>query len=65
MRFPIDIVFARRDGIIVKTSSRVPPWRLAARLGGYAVIELPPGVVDQSCTQAGDVLVVVEASHAA
>ena len=28
MRFTIDIVFARRDGLVVKTRSRVPPRRL-------------------------------------
>lgn len=40
MRFPIDIVFAARDGTIVKVSRAVPAWRMAAAWRGYAVIEL-------------------------
>lgn len=40
MRFPIDIVFAARDGTIVKVRRAVPPWRMAAAWRGYAVIEL-------------------------
>ena len=40
MRFPIDIVFAARDGEIVKVRRAVPAWRMAAAWRGYAVIEL-------------------------
>ena len=40
MRFPIDIVFAARNGEIVKVRRRVPAWRMAAAWRGYAVIEL-------------------------
>ena len=61
MRFPIDIVFARRDGRVVKTRSRVPPWRLTGTFGGFAVIELPAGVLERSRTRPGDLLEVAEA----
>lgn len=60
MRFAIDIVFARRDGRVVKTRSRVPPRRLAGALRAFAAIELPAGAVDRSYTQPGDFLVVAE-----
>jgi uncharacterized membrane protein (UPF0127 family) len=40
MRFPIDIVFAAKDGTIVKVRRAVPAWRMAAAWRGYAVIEL-------------------------
>jgi uncharacterized protein len=43
MRFPIDIVFVRRDGTVVKVRPSVRPWRLAASLSAYAVVELPAG----------------------
>jgi uncharacterized protein len=40
MRFPIDIVFAARNGEIVKVRRAVPAWRMAAAWRGHAVIEL-------------------------
>lgn len=40
MRFPIDIVFASKNGEIVKVRRAVPAWRMAAAWRGYAVIEL-------------------------
>jgi uncharacterized membrane protein (UPF0127 family) len=61
MRFPIDIVFATRDGRVVKTCADVKPWRIAASLRGSVVIELPAGTVARSSTQAGDSLAIVPA----
>lgn len=43
MRFPIDIVFVSRAGRVLKVRQAVPAWRMAAALGGYAVIELASG----------------------
>lgn len=60
MRFTIDIVFARQDGLVVKTRSRVPPRRLAGALRAFATIELSAGTVDRSGTQPGDFLVMAE-----
>jgi uncharacterized membrane protein (UPF0127 family) len=60
MRFTIDIVFARQDGLVVKTRSRVPPRRLAGALRAFATIELSAGAVERSHTQPGDFLVVAE-----
>jgi uncharacterized protein len=54
MRFPIDIVFAARDGRVVKVRSRVRPWRLAAALGGFATIELPAGAAERGDVRQGD-----------
>jgi hypothetical protein len=59
MKFAIDIVFARRDGQVVKTLSTVKPWRLAGALRGYAVIELPAGTLARCDTRAGDTLALV------
>ena len=43
MRFPIDIVFVRKDGTVSKVRPAVGPWRLAASLSASAVVELPAG----------------------
>jgi uncharacterized membrane protein (UPF0127 family) len=45
MQFPIDVVFARRDGQILKVCSGVKPWRAAGSLGAFAAIELAAGAV--------------------
>ena len=56
MRFPIDIAFVNRDGLIVKTYAAVPPWRIAAALRAHAVIEMPPGTLAKKETGVGDIL---------
>jgi uncharacterized membrane protein (UPF0127 family) len=56
MRFPIDIVFVARDGCVIKVRRRVAPWRVAAALSAFAVIELPAGSLDESAIEVGDVL---------
>jgi uncharacterized protein len=43
MRFPIDVVFVRRDGSVIKVRHAVPAWRLTAAFGAFAVVELPAG----------------------
>lgn len=57
MRFPIDILFVRRDGRVVKMRSGVGPRRIAASLRAFAVIEMAAGSLTQSDTTAGDQLV--------
>lgn len=64
MRFPIDVAFVAKDGRVVKTRLRVGPWRIAAALGAYAVIELAGGALERSGTVAGDQIVVVRDSSA-
>jgi uncharacterized membrane protein (UPF0127 family) len=59
MRFPIDIVFAGRDGRVLKIRPEVAPWRIAGALRGFAVIELPSGSARQADVRAGDLLEVV------
>jgi uncharacterized membrane protein (UPF0127 family) len=58
MRFPIDIVFVRRDGVVVKIRESVAPWRLAAALRGYAVVELAAGALRDRDVRIGDTLTV-------
>lgn len=54
MRFPIDLAFVDKNGQVVKTCAAVKPWRLAAALRAFAVIELPAGSLARSDTAKGD-----------
>jgi uncharacterized membrane protein (UPF0127 family) len=58
MRFAIDLVFARRDGRVVKVRPRVGPWRISGARGAFAVIELPAGAAARAEVRVGDRLVV-------
>ena len=58
MRFPIDVVFAARDGRVLKVRVNVPARRLVGALRGFAVIEMAANEVPASGTSTGDRLVV-------
>ena len=55
MRTAIDVVFADRDGRVLKTATNVKPWRvvMAPRHTRYT-IELPVGALETSTTAPGD-----------
>lgn len=58
MRFPIDLLFVRRDGMVIKRVTHLKPRRIAAALRAFAVLEFAadhPGVAQ---TRVGDVLAV-------
>jgi len=59
MRFPIDVLFVRRDGVVVKVRRNIPPWRAAAALWAYAVIELPAGTLEVDDVRVGDAVTMV------
>jgi uncharacterized membrane protein (UPF0127 family) len=63
MRFPIDIVFAARDGTILKVRRTVPAWRMAAAWRGYAVIELMAAGAEFCHLTVGRRVLVRPASH--
>ncbi|MDD3853299.1 MAG: DUF192 domain-containing protein [Syntrophomonadaceae bacterium] len=49
MRFPIDIVFVNREGLVLKIIENLQPNRIAARVSGaWAVIEMQNGMADAS-----------------
>jgi uncharacterized membrane protein (UPF0127 family) len=60
MRMAIDVVFASRDGLVIKTYSQLRPWRVAFAFRAFAAIELPAGSVTLRRIQRGDRLLVVE-----
>lgn len=53
MRFPIDVVFAARDGRVLK-ARRLSPWRLSVAWRGFAALELPAGTLVRSPLRPGD-----------
>ena len=63
MRFPIDLAFINREGSVLKVCHSFRPWRIAAALRAYGVIELPAGTLAAAETVAGDVLAVVPAEQ--
>jgi hypothetical protein len=58
MRFPIDIVFVRRNGLVLKVQSAVPANRVAASLKAFAVIEIAAGGAARADVRPGDCLAV-------
>ena len=62
MRFPIDMLFVRRDGTVAKARRAVPARRIVGALRGYAVIEMGAGELARSDTKGGDRLEVVRAA---
>lgn len=63
MRFAIDVAFVAKDGRIVKLRDAVPPWRMSAALGAFAVIELAAGTFARRDVKVGDQLSVVNAQE--
>ena len=54
MRFPIDVLFMTKIGMIKKVRPSLGPWRIAMSWNAYAVIELPGGTAGNA--KAGDTL---------
>jgi len=59
MGFPIDVAFVDAAGRIVRLVHSLRPWRLAASVGGCAVIELAAGRLKEYDVSVGDVLSLV------
>jgi uncharacterized membrane protein (UPF0127 family) len=63
MRFSIDVVFLDGDGKVVRTVSRMPPWRMAVCLRARAVVELPAGRLESCSVNVGDALYLMPAKE--
>ena len=61
MRFPIDVLFVRRDGVVAKVCGSMKPWRIAIAFGALAVIELRAGAA--AGIERGDVLTIDPAAR--
>ena len=64
MKFPIDVIFAARDGRVLKTREAIPPRRMSASLGAFAVIEMAAGGIARAGVRVGDRLVVTTTTSA-
>jgi uncharacterized protein len=58
MRFPIDVVYADRDGRVLKLVHAIRPWRMSACRGAKVALELPVGAIDRAGVEVGDHLVI-------
>ena len=54
MRFPIDVIFVRRDGLVLKTRAAIPAWKMAFGWAAYATVEVPSGAVALNSVKPGD-----------
>jgi uncharacterized membrane protein (UPF0127 family) len=61
MGFPIDVAFVDAGGRIIRLVHNMQPWRLAASLGGCAVVELAAGRLREYDVNVGDRLSLVGA----
>ena len=58
MRFPIDVLFADREGVVVGLREAMPPNRpYAGARRAYWTIELPAGTIRRTGSRHGDRLV--------
>jgi uncharacterized membrane protein (UPF0127 family) len=58
MRFPIDVIFAGRDGRIVKVRRAMPVSRVSGAIGAFAVIEMAAGTIERAGVRIGDRLLI-------
>jgi uncharacterized membrane protein (UPF0127 family) len=68
MRFPIDAVFLDADLRVIGVAPDLAPWRIAARRGARAVLELAAGEAARRRLEAGASLVLADGpgvAHAA
>ena len=64
MRFPIDVVYLAADGTVVKTCTRLIPFRFSAgSRRADSVLELPAGFLDRREMVVGDKLVMAPADQ--
>lgn len=63
MRFTIDVVFASRDGHVVKLRRNLTPWRIGIGLGAFATVELAAGSIDRCEIRQGDRLRIISDVH--
>lgn len=59
MRYAIDVLFLRRDGVVLRCERALPPARFVPWVrGAHSVIELPAGAIDATGTAVGDRLAI-------
>lgn len=56
MQFAIDVIFATRDGRVIKVRRNIGPGRVSGALGAFATIELAAGALEGTDVTPGRVL---------
>lgn len=58
MRFPIDVAYLNRDGIVVAVRHNMQPWRIwiVTERDAVMALELPAGRIAETETEIGDLL---------
>jgi uncharacterized membrane protein (UPF0127 family) len=65
MRFAIDLIYAARDGRVVKIRAAVPRSRVSFALGAFAVIEMAAGSAEKAGLRTGDKIVLTSTHEGA
>lgn len=63
MRFPIDVAFVDRDGLVTRIVCDLAPWRLAIEPRAHAVVECAGGSLRRRDVQLGDRLYLAAAGE--
>jgi uncharacterized protein len=59
MKYPIDVAYLDSDKRVIKLCHQVSPFRFTAlKLKSHSVVELPSGVLEQTQTSVGDILLI-------
>jgi hypothetical protein len=58
MRFPIDVAFVDRQGLVIRFAREIAPWKIAIALRAHAAIEFPAGALRAHDIKLGDRLFV-------
>jgi uncharacterized membrane protein (UPF0127 family) len=56
MRFPIDVIFVKRNGTVARVVRELAPWRVGISPRAFAVVEVASGTAARTDTRPGDVL---------
>ncbi len=56
MQFDIDVIYAARDGRVVKLRERLKPSRVSGSVAAFATIEMAAGSIGRSGLKIGDQL---------
>lgn len=58
MRYPLDVLFVDKDGLVVFMYAGIKPWRVGRIVkGAKLAVELPVGAIAASKTEVGDKVV--------
>jgi uncharacterized protein len=54
MRFPIDVAFVNREGVVVRVVNDLGPWQIAGSVRAHAAIEFAAGALRTRDVRPGD-----------